>query len=471
MVGVQRRPVNFAVGGAPGCGSAAVAGQVVSVRSMATDASSGPSGDAAAPSAAAASKPGLREAGAALRIPEFRRFWIGAVISNSGTWMQNVSVPYVLFQLTESATWVGLASFLQFVPALFMGPLGGSLADRFPRRTVLLVGQSGMGLAAVGLWLLWSSGAAEPWSITVLVGVFGAIAGTSIGAWQAFVSELVPRRLLLNAVTLNSAQFNGARAVGPALGGLVLGTLGASWAFALNAVSYLAVLAALASITPSRPAKRDGPRQTVLSELSETVGYVRRMPGIGTSIAVVMALGFLGNPVFPLLAVFADQVFSVEGFRYGLLGAALGVGGVLATPFVAGTGSGMARSTLVGASLAVYGTSLVLFAASPSYWPAVLCLLVAGGAYLGLASTLNTTIQIQVAEERRGKVLALYVMGLTSSYPLGSLVQGALADQISVRWVTGAAGAAFLVVFARLLASGRLRSMDADPQAGSTGDE
>lgn len=409
-------------------------------------------------------RPGLREAGAALRIPEFRRFWIGAIVSNSGTWMQNVTVPYVLYELTGSASWVGLASFLQFLPALFMGPLGGTLADRYSRRRVLLLAQGAMGLAAVGLWLLWSSGAAEAWSITAMVALFGAISGLAIGAWQAFVSELVPRHLLLNAVTLNSAQFNAARALGPALGGLVLGTLGASWAFGLNAVSYLAVLAALASIH-TRPVAKSPRTQTVLGELRETVAYVRGMPGILACIVVVSALGFFGNPVFPLLAVFAEQVFSVSGFEYGLLGAALGLGGVLATPLVAGRGSALPRSRLVGGALGVYGLALVLFALSPAFPMAVAFLVVAGGGYLGLSSTLNTTIQVQVDEERRGKVLALYVMGLTSSYPIGSLVQGALADVVSVRWVTVASGLVLLGVLARLLATGRLASMDEDPQA------
>jgi MFS family permease len=406
-------------------------------------------------------RPGLREAGAALRIPEFRRFWLGAVVSNSGTWMQNVTVPYVLFQLTGSATWVGLASFLQFLPALVTGPLGGTLADRYPRRTVLLVAQAAMGVAAVGLWFLWASGSAAPWSITAVVAVFGAIAGTSIGAWQAFVSELVPRHLLLNAVTLNSAQFNAARAVGPALGGLVLGTLGPSWAFGLNAVSYLAVLAALASVHPAPVARSRG--RTVLGDLRETVAYVRTMPGIAACIVVVAALGFFGNPVFPLLAVFAEDVFSVSGFRYGMLGAALGVGGVLATPLVAGRGSAVARSRLAGGALGVYGAALVLFAVSPSFPFAVLFLLVAGGGYLTLSSTLNTTIQVQVVEQKRGKVLALYVMGLTSSYPIGSLVQGAIADVVSVRLVTAASGGVLLAVLAVLVRLGRLSALDDDP--------
>lgn len=410
---------------------------------------------------AAPRKPGLREAGAAFKIPEFRRFWLGALVSNSGSWMQNVSVPFVLYQLTESATWVGVASFAQFFPAVLVGPLGGSLADRYPRRSVLLVTQTLMAALALGLWALWATGAAEPWSITALVAGFGAVAGINIGSWQAFVSELVPRRLLLNAVTLNSAQFNGARAFGPALGGLVLATLGPSGAFALNALSFVAVLGALASIG-HRPAAIDPSteRPSVLGETRETVAYIRRMPGIGACVGVVAAIGFLGSPVFPLLAVFAEEVFEVGDSAYGLLGAALGIGGIVATPFVAGRGSGVLRSALAGRGLLLYAVSLIAFALSPVFPMAVLALAVAGGAYLGVSSTLNTTIQVQVAEERRGKVLALYVMGLTSSYPLGSLVQGAIADRIGVRAVTALAGALLALVWLRIRASGRFALMD-----------
>lgn len=426
-------------------------------RGPATPASGSP-----APEAAAA-RPGLREAGAALRIPEFRRFWIGALVSNSGSWMQNVSVPFVLYQLTQSATWVGAASFAQFFPAVVMGPLGGSLADRFPRRSVLLVTQAGMAAVSAALWALWASGAAEPWSITALVALIGALGGLNIGAWQAFVSELVPKDLLLNAVTLNSAQFNGARAFGPAVGGLVLATLGPSGAFGLNAISYVAVLGALATIR-GRPAALDpgSPRPTVLGETKETLAYIRRMPGIAMCVLVVASIGFLGSPVFPLLAVFAEEVFGVRGFLYGVLGAALGLGGVAATPFVAGRGSAILRSRLAGRGLAIYAVSLVAFALAPVFPMAVAALVVAGGAYLAVASTLNTTIQVQVAEERRGKVLALYVMGLTSSYPIGSMVQGAMADVVGVRAVTALAGALLLVVWLRIRSLGRFGLMDSE---------
>ena len=417
-------------------------------------------------------KPGLREAGAALAVPEFRRFWFGALVSNSGSWMQNVSVPFVLYQLTESAAWVGVASFAQFLPAVLLGPLGGSLADRFPRRTVLLVAQSAMAAVSLALWALWASGAAEAWSITVLVAVLGGIAGVSIGSWQAFVSELVPRRLLLNAVTLNSAQFNGARAFGPALGGVVLATLGPSGAFALNALSYVAVLVALGSIRPRTAAVADAGarRPSVLGETTETIRYIRQVPGIAACVVVIAFVGFFGSPVFPLLVVFAEEVFEVSDALYGVLGASLGIGGVLATPFVAGRGSALLRSQLAGRGLLLYGVALAAFALAPVFPLAVLALVVAGGAYLTVSSTLNTTIQIQVDEARRGKVLALYVMGLTGSYPLGSLVQGWVADWVGVRAVTAASGAVLVLVWLRLRARGRFRAMDEDPQAHGDAD-
>ena len=162
-------------------------------------------------------KPGLRDAAAAFRFRNFRLFWIGALLSNSGTWVQNLTVPYVVFQLTESSTWVGIAAFSQLAPMALMSPLGGSLADRLDRRRILLVTQSAMAVVAIAMGVAWSSGRASVPVIIGLVATGGVITGINAPAWQAFVSELVPREALLNAVTLNSAQFNAARAFGAGL--------------------------------------------------------------------------------------------------------------------------------------------------------------------------------------------------------------------------------------------------------------
>ncbi len=398
----------------------------------------------------------------AFRYRNFRLFWIGALLSSTGTWVQGVTVPFVVLQLTGSAAWVGFAGFAQFLPAVLVGPLAGSLADRFHRRSVLLVTQSLMAADALLLWIMWIAGVRNPWAIVGAVAIGGVTAGLNIPSWQAFISELVPREVLLNAVTLNSTQFNAARAFGPAVGGLVLGLLGAGPAFLINAISFLAVIVALLMIHVPRLDRAHDDRG-VLRQFAEGLRYARRMPGILACFVLVLALGALGSPVFQLLAVFADQVFHVGDLAYGFLGAALGIGALLAAPVIAGPGSGLARSRLVMLGTTVYGAALVLFALAPWYGLAIVGLLLCGGAYLAIASTLNTTLQLQVDELMRGKVIAAYIMFLTLAIPLGTLAQGALADVIGARATVASAGALFLAATWWLrLGTGYVRAMDDD---------
>ncbi len=407
-----------------------------------------------------AHKPGLRDATTAFRYRNFALFWSGALLSNTGTWVQNVTVPYVVFKLTGSAGWLGVAAFAQLFPAWLMGPTGGVIADRFPRRSVLLVTQSAMAALALLEAVVWAAGVRSAPVIVGIVALSGIVAGLNIASWQAFVTELVPREHLLNAVTLNSAQFNASRAFGPALGGLVLAGLGVTWAFLINAVSFIAVIGALLLISvPVIVAKAEG-KPRIIAEFRESIRYTRTKPGIVTCILVVMALGLFGSPVFTLLVVFADDVYGVGRGLYGLLGAALGLGAIIGTPIVAGWGSGILRSRLMSGALVIYGAALVAFALSPGYWWGIAALLVAGGGYLAVASTLNTTLQLLVDEHMRGKVIALYLMGLTGTVPLGNLIQGWATEAIGPRSTVVVGGAAFLAVTFWLATSRRLRLMD-----------
>ncbi len=388
-----------------------------------------------------ARRPGTRDALAAFRHRNFRVFWFGALLSNTGSWLQNTTIPFVVYRLTGSAAWVGAVAFLQFVPIVVLGPVAGAIADRYARRTVLLVTQSALALLALGFWGVWLSDRASLGAIVVLVVLSGIVAGLNLPAWQAFVSELVPRDDLLNAVTLNSLQFNASRAFGPALGGLVLG-IGVGWAFLANALSYVAVIVALAMVRLVAPV-RDRRHGSVLTDFRDAVRFTHRLPGVRTCFAVVVALGLLGGPLFQLLVVFADEVFGVDDQLYGLLGAALGIGAIVAAPFVAGRGSGLPRSTLLGGAVVAYGVAVTAFALAPVFPMAVVALMVAGGAYLAIASTLNTTIQLQVPEVLRGKVLAVYLMLLTAAMPVGALVQGFLVQAVGPRPVVAVAGATF----------------------------
>jgi MFS family permease len=412
-------------------------------------------------------RPGFRSALVAFRYRNFALFWTGALLSNTGTWVQNITVPFVVFQLTSSPLWVGVAAFTQLLPLALFSVVGGALADRHQRRTILLVTQSVSALLALALWAVWTADRASLPVVLVLVGAGGAVSGLNIPAWQAFVTELVPRNVLLNAVTLNSTQFNAARAFGPALGGLVLARLGVGWAFLLNAGSYLVVLAVLLAISVP-PLVRTEARQSVLRGLTSSVAYARRHRGLATCIVSVAGLGLLASPINSLLVVFAEDVFAVDRFRYGLFGAALGVGAVIAAPLVAGPGTGVRRSLLAGGGMVVHGAALFGFAIAPTYAVALALLVVAGAAYLPIAATLNTTLQLQVQEARRGKVLALYITVFTVAIPVGSLLQGALADVVGARLTVAVAAGSYLAAVAVLTTGGWLRTLDSTDMVGTT---
>jgi len=285
------------------------------------------------------------------------------------------------------------------------------------------------------------------------------ITGLGIPAWQSFVAELVPRESLLNAVTLNSAQFNASRAIGFMLGGLALYSVGPGLSFLVNGLSYLAVLVALAAIRPrpSRSVAADAsdaeiPEMAGPATFRLGVAYVREHPGLQLAVVTIGVVMFLGGPVIQLAPVFARDTFGVDERAYGFLAAALGIGATAGSVVLGAYGDGIRRSRLIVASIVVYGVSVLGMALTPSYAGGLAAMACIGVAYLAVASVLNTSIQLAVDDRFRGRVLALYVMVFTGAYPLGSLLQGVATDRFGVRSVVGVAGAA-LLGYAALLAS------------------
>ncbi len=411
---------------------------------------------------------GMRHAVRAFRHRDFAIFWTGALASNTGSWVQNLTVPYVLYQITESAFWVGAATFAQFIPAMALGPLAGSLADRFDRRHILMVTQSLMAVAALALWAAWAAELHQLGVILGLVTVSGVIAGINIPSWQTFVNDMVPREDLLSAVTLNSLQFNAARAFGPAIAGLVLEALGPSWAFFLNAASFGFVLVALLLVRV-----RVGPRATPLSgnvraQFGRALRYVQTQPGIVIGILVAVVVGALGNPIQQFTVVFAEDVFEVDALHLGLLNVGLGLGAVTAAPVVSGWDQVVSRSTLVRIGLPAYGTAIVAFALAPTFWVAAACLVVVGAGFLVVISVTNTAVQIIVADRVRGRVLALRIMAFTGAYPVGALIQGTIADVVGPRPTVAGAGVVLvgLGVYLSVVRPGLLARLD-DPHDDS----
>lgn len=431
---------------------------------------------AAAPSAANPRR-GLRSAFHALRHRDFALFWSGAFVSHIGTQMQNITVPWVLFKLTDSEAWLGFAAFCHFAPALLVGPYGGMLADRMSRRRVLLIMQAAAAVLALGLWVSWETGHASPALIVTLVGMSGLVFGFGQASWHSFVPSLVPRDELLNAVTLNSAQFNAARAIGPMIAGLTLAKFGAGAAFLVNAISYLAVVAALFAIrardqrsmivaaepvagTAEPLSEREEKGGSRPGSFSEAVRYARAHQGIMTALILLFVVMFLASPTIQLLASFAEAEFSVGEGAYGLLTSALGMGAVFAAVMLGAYGDGIRRSRLVGRAALCFSFVLGAMALAPNFGTGLVVMFVFGMCYLLIASSLNTTIQLLVEDRYRGRVLALFGMSFTAGMPLGALVQGVLSYFFGVRIVVAVAALVLFGFVVWLLRQGRLALFD-----------
>jgi len=395
---------------------------------------------------AAALPGGFRHGMRALRHRDFRIFFAGALVSGSGSWLQNLTVPFVLFELTGKSLWVGLAGFAQFIPAFILGPLGGSIADRYNRRTVLLITQSAMAVAAFALWGIWAAGWHDRWLILTLTAATGVISGFAIPSWQAFVPSLVPKEDLASAITLNSTQFNAARAIGPALAGLILATLGPAFAFFFNGVSFLCVIAAVWVVRPLTSQRPATGRTGVFSDFGDALRYMNQRTGLKVSVMCAVLVAFFGNPVTQFTVVFAEDVYNAGPRVLGALAATVGVGAVLIAPFLSTFDTRIPRSEVVRWGLPIYALAVTAFGLAPS-WPfGLAALLIVGGGFLAVIATTNTAIQLIVTDQMRGRVMAVRVMGFTLAFPLGALAQGVIADLWGPKQTVATSGLILLAV-------------------------
>lgn len=400
---------------------------------------------------------------AAFRYRNFTLFWVGALVSNVGTWMQNATVPYVLYVRTGRASWVGIATFAQFIPSVALSAVGGALADRYPRRSVLLVTQGLAALVALALWGLWVTDHAGPVLIVFLVACGGTLTGLMLPAWQAFVTELVDRDSMLNAVSLNSVQFNLSRGLGPMIAGVVLARWGPSWSFLANAMSFVAVVGALVLIEVA-PLVRTAAPTRVVEGFVDAVRYLRGHAPIRRALTFVFIVAALGNPVVPLTAVVVREVYDRDAEAYGLMAGLVGVGAVIGALVLGTFGTGARRSKVYSYSLAGYALALLVLGLSRTYELGLVVMLFVGAGYVILVSVLNTTVQLLVSEDMRGRVLGLYVMAFTAGFPLGSLIQAWAADRVGVSAVITTAASILLTVALVLVARPALtEAFDQEP--------
>lgn len=407
---------------------------------------------------------GFRSATVALRHREFRIFWIAALVSNTGGWMQSAAIPFVVFEITQRNAGVGVAGFWAYIPIMIMGVLGGTLADRFDRKKLLVLTQIGQALFAVALWVVVSKGWATPGRLSALAFGSGLATGLNIPIWQSFVAQLVPKDILRNAITLNSTQFNAARALGTFLAGVIFAVSGAELAFALNAVSFGAVLIGLSMIRTYGQAavapRSERPR--VVADLAAGFRYVWSTPGIVSCCLAIIAIAGIASPLFSFLpASYGQEVFDVTGWRLGLLQGGGGVGAVLLAPFILTLGARLSRKRLLVIAMTTYGVATAVVGLSPVWWAAVIGLGLYGGAYLAIASALNTTIQLLAREDMRGKAVAIFIVCLTGALPLGLIAWGWAADAWGIQPVTVVAGVALVAVTGWFALAGRFDAMAA----------
>lgn len=391
----------------------------------------------------------------AFRHRKYLSFWSAALISNIGAWLSNLTVPYVIFQITGSALLTGFATVAQFLPSFVLGPVAGWLADRYDRRMVLLFTQSGMAVTAIALWLLWSNGFHNIWALLALVGLQGIVQGLNMPAWQSFVHDLVPRSDLASAVALNSLQFNAARSIGPMIAGAIITVLGPAGSFGLNAVSYVAVLTVLFIIRADGSQSHGQPTGNFLT----AARYLLSQPGLVLSVVVAILVSSLINPVMQFTVVFAGSVFEVGAWPLGLMNGAVGIGALLVVPFVAGS-AGFSRADTVRLGLLLMGVGMVGFAVSPNWMVVSGALIILGAGFLASISATNTAIQLIVAEPFRGRVMAVRIMLYTLSYPVGALIMGAVSDRVGPRPVVLGAAAIMLLAWALMAFRRRTYSLN-----------
>ena len=404
---------------------------------------------------------GFRRGFSALRNPNYRTYWFGMIVSLIGTWMQSVSQPWLVLLLGGSPLQVGAVVALQFAPAMVLAPLGGVLADRVDKRRTLMATQAVAMAEALVLFSLTFTGVVEIWHIMVLAGVLGIVNAVDMPVRQSFAAELVPRSDLMNAIALNSASFNLARVLGPALAGLALVVYGPAFNFGVNALSYLAVLAALLRMNPRALYRSERPSQfaSVRTSLAEGFRYARRTPTVLWPLVLLGGVATFGMNFQTLLPLFARHTLALDADGFGLLFAAMGLGSLLGSLTLAFAGSRRPMLGLILGGAVAFVVFEVALGMSRSPWAAYPVIVVVGFASMLMVNTINVTVQSNVPNELRGRVMSLYVTVFAGSAPIGGFFAGAVAQvwDAPMAFLLGAAiSTAFIALAAwKLLFSSR----------------
>jgi MFS family permease len=395
----------------------------------------------------------------ALEVRNYRIYAAGAFVSNIGTWMGAVAQNWlVLTELTDySSQALGLVVGLQFAPFLLLAPFAGMIADRFPKRRILLATQGTMLTLMALTAALVFTGTMRLWMMFVLAALLGATMAVDNPARQTIVSEMVPKETLANAVALNSASFNAGRLIGPGVAGLAIAQWGTATALALNAVSFLAVIVSLTVLRPGE--MRPTPLARGRGAVREGIAYVRRRRDIQLVMLLVFVFGTFGMNFQITTALMATTVFAKGPTEFGLLGSVIAVGSLTGALMSARRGTARLRTLLL--ALVGFTAASTAAALAPSYLTFAVTLVAVGYASLTALTTANAMVQTRVDPLVRGRVMALYMAIFMGGTPVGAPIIGWIGDTFGARWTIAigpiAVGMALVVVAAYLARSENVR--------------
>ena len=361
----------------------------------------------------------------------YRLFFGGQLVSLVGTWMMAVAQSWLVLELTHDAFILGLIAAVQFIPVLILGLFGGIIADALPKRRTLVVTQGSGAILSLIMAALVFTGVVQVWHVFVVAFLLGIRNSVDMPTRQAFSVEMVGRQDIGNAVALNSAMFNGARVIGPALAGLAIGAFGIALAFLIDAISYLAVIGALLAMDEqalhTRPGiARPGSMTEVMGNLREGLHYVGTTPVVMLAISVIGLVSTFGMNFNVIVPPLTQEVLHSDAAGYGFLMAAMGMGSMAAALVIAF--SGRTGPLVIGAGALLLGAMEILVGASRSYPLSLIAMVLAGVGAISMAATCNTVIQLAVPDQLRGRVMSVYTTVFAGSTPIGGPLMGFVAE-------------------------------------------
>jgi MFS family permease len=389
-----------------------------------------------------------------LRHPNYRLYLTGQLVSVCGTWMQQVALSWLVYRLTGSATLLGVVGFASQIPVFALGPIGGVISDRYSCHRVAVWTQCAALLQALLLALLTLMGWIHPLHIILLGVALGVVYAFDMPARQALVHQLVDSEDLANAVALNSTMINAARIVGPSLAGLIVAKFGEGVCFMINAVSYVAVIAALLAMKLSDRQHPSAETSSIANSLIEGGRYTLATTPIRDVLSLLGVVGFMGMPYMTLMPVFAAHVHKSGADALGLMLGAVGFGALIGALFLAQRKNIVGLGRVIVIATIAFGVGLILFTVSQMFWLSLLLLAAVGCGWMILIAASNTALQTLADDPMRGRVMSLFSMMIVGMAPFGSLLAGWAADQFGAPLVVAIGGGFCAVaggIFARQL--------------------